>query len=102
MLPAFIRRILKPEFDPHRTQTPTHPVSTLRNELDQGSSGSLSLVAPPHFLGVLRAQLDKKVQQAIQGTFDRDLVHVAIHELKTTFEEPDHARHSNLITSGDY
>ena len=56
--------------------------STLRRELDKGSYQSLSLVAPPHFLGILRAELDKKVKEALQGTLDRDLVHVPMHELQ--------------------
>jgi len=60
--------------------------TTLRKELDNGSYDALSLVAPPHFLGVLRAELDKKVQRTLKGTLDRDLVHVSVHELKPHIE----------------
>jgi protein required for attachment to host cells len=60
--------------------------STLRKELDKGSYQSISLVSPPHFLGVLRAELDKKVRDALQGTLDRDLVHVPVHELQPHVE----------------
>ena len=63
-----------------------HLAATLRKELDNGSYDTLSLVAPPHFLGQLRSELDKRVQQTVQGTLDRDLVHVALHELKPHLE----------------
>ncbi len=63
-----------------------HLAVSLRKELDSGSYGALSLVAPPHFLGLLRSELDKKVQQTVQGTLDRDLVHLALHELKPHLE----------------
>jgi len=59
----------------------------LRKELDNGAYDTLSLVAPPHFLGLLRAELDKAVQHTLQGTLDRDLVHIPVHELKPHVEK---------------
>jgi protein required for attachment to host cells len=60
--------------------------AALRAELDRGAFTSLSLVAPPHFLGVLRSALDARVRQAVQGTLDRDLVHVDLDGLKPHVE----------------
>jgi protein required for attachment to host cells len=59
---------------------------TLKKELDKGSYNALSVVAPPHFLGILRSELDKNVQQTVRGTVDKDLAHFGLNELKPHLE----------------
>jgi protein required for attachment to host cells len=41
----------------------------------------LVLVAPPHFLGLLRAALDRPTSQVVQGSLDKDFAAVEASEL---------------------
>ena len=41
----------------------------------------LVLVAPPQALGDLRAELGRHAKEKVTGELDKDLTHVAIHDL---------------------
>jgi protein required for attachment to host cells len=55
--------------------------------LQEGTFATFGLVAPPHFLGTLRPLLGKQLEQHLRGTLDRDLVHVADHDLRSHLHE---------------
>jgi protein required for attachment to host cells len=54
----------------------------LRHQLQQGSFDALVIAAPPHFLGMLRALLDKDVAASVKGEVAKDLIRVPENELR--------------------
>lgn len=47
----------------------------------------LFLVAPAHFLGILRGKLDTNVSKKVQATFSKDLTNLSLPELSTRLLE---------------
>lgn len=43
---------------------------------------ALILIAPPHFLGLLRSHLDERVLQKITRQFDKDLSRLSVNEIQ--------------------
>jgi protein required for attachment to host cells len=59
-----------------------HSVALLLDEaLGRGEFERLVIVAPPRFLGELRADLSARVARHVAATVDRDLARTPIHEL---------------------
>jgi protein required for attachment to host cells len=60
--------------------------SHLAAMLDKDAQGEafdgLAVVAPPHFLGLIRARLSKTTGQFLRATMDRDLAHVRAEDLR--------------------
>lgn len=56
----------------------------LDKAVKRGDFDRLVIVAPPRTLGNLRAELSDSVQAKVTGELNKDLTHVAIHDL------PDH------------
>lgn len=58
----------------------------LHKELEQKAYDKVSIVAPPHFLGVLRPLLDKEVARHVGKTDSKDWADLPIHELQPHLE----------------
>jgi protein required for attachment to host cells len=70
-----------------------HKLATfLLHEVQRQSFTSLSLAAPPHFLGLLRRSLATQVENCVRAALSRDLVHIPPHDLL--------ARAADLIPPG--
>jgi protein required for attachment to host cells len=58
---------------------------TLATTLDQAMRsarfGKWLLVAPPHFLGLMRKELTSELEKHLVTTVDKDFNHLAVHEL---------------------
>lgn len=54
----------------------------LHNAHRRGQFDSLLMVAPPHFLGLLRAELDPILNRAVIGTVHKDLTPMADKEMR--------------------
>jgi protein required for attachment to host cells len=59
----------------------------LHNAHRRGQFDSLLMVAPPHFLGLLRAKLDPILSRAVIGTIDRDLTHLENREMRQHLQQ---------------
>lgn len=53
--------------------------------------GSVALVAPPHFMGLLRAALDTQVAKSVVTTLEKDFAKVDSRELQERLTEVIHA-----------
>lgn len=78
------RHAMEPRSDPHaHEQRKLHHVlaTYLDKEAKKGSFDRLVIVAPPKALGNLRAELSATVRAKVTGELNKDLTHVAIHDL---------------------
>lgn len=78
------RHAMEPVTDPraHEQQTFIKEVADLLDkESKQGRYDRLVIVAPPKALGYLRQELSDHVRAKVTGELDKDLIHVAIHDL---------------------
>src|SRR5580700_11398960 len=68
-----------------------HFAHTLLKTLDQAMrSGRFRrwvLVAPPHFVGLMGRELTPELKKHLAATVDKDLNHVAVHELAERLKE---------------
>jgi protein required for attachment to host cells len=53
----------------------------LHKGLGEGAYQHLVLVAPPHFLGLLRAVLDQQVEKQVRMSMDKDYTQLDVREL---------------------
>ena len=70
------RHAIEPRSDPHeaaKTEVARRLVARLAQAAGEGRFGRVALVAPPAFLGELRAALPPALAQAVLGTLDKDL-----------------------------
>lgn len=58
----------------------------LKQGLNEHSYDSLILVAPPHFLGLLRDKLDPQVEKHLEGHVDKDYLALDPRELQQRVE----------------
>jgi protein required for attachment to host cells len=65
----------------------------LDHELQAGTYSSLSVVAPAHFLGLIRSMLSKKVAHHIHSTLTKDLVNVSADDLPSHLEPLQYPGH---------
>jgi protein required for attachment to host cells len=56
--------------------------SHLDSALQAGRTKHLFVVAPPRALGMLREAYTSRIRGALQGEFDKDLVHVPIYDIE--------------------
>ena len=54
----------------------------LGKRLDEHAYEGLILVAPPHFLGLLRGHINAQVHKRVEGSIDKDFSMLPLHELK--------------------
>jgi len=75
---------MDPRTSPHEVEA-KHFAAELGHALHDGQMhqryGSLALVAPPHFLGLLRKELHPEVDKLVVSAAHSDYTHVAEHEL---------------------
>ncbi len=75
---------MDPRTSPHEVEA-KHFAAQLTHALHDGrvhkKYDSLALVAPPHFLGLLRDHLDAEVGKMVVSATHSDYTHVAEHEL---------------------
>lgn len=76
------RHAVEPRTDPHRAAKAAF-AGRLAAWLEQTAAGyqQLILVAPPPFLGDLRAALGRQARAKLRGTLDKDLTQVPLAEL---------------------
>lgn len=76
------RHAVEPRTDPHRAAK-TAFATRLATRLEDaaGSFERLLLVAPPPFLGDLRAALGEATRRKLHGTLDKDLTHAPLADL---------------------
>jgi protein required for attachment to host cells len=90
----------KSAMDPHTTAHEEAAIDfarsvaqTLNHQLESHAYSSLSLVAPPHFLGLLRSHLSKEVTQHLHSTLTKDLVNTPAKELPSHLEPLQYPGH---------
>ncbi|HEX4893490.1 MAG TPA: host attachment protein [Hyphomicrobiaceae bacterium] len=80
------RHPMEPRSDP-REQLKTRFAQDLVHTLDAqhaaGAFDRLVMVAPPHFLGDLRAALTPRLKSALHGDIDKDLTKVPDNEIRS-------------------
>lgn len=81
----------EPRTDPHEQQARRF-AARLGRLLDQAAVqrayDRLTLVAPPHFLGLLKGRLSSAASDKVAVWLPRDLTHVALTDLPKHLEEP--------------
>jgi protein required for attachment to host cells len=80
-----VRSAMDPRTTAHQAAGETFAsqlAAMLDKEAQRGRFDALAVVAPPHFLGLLRSRLSKKSEQLLRATLDRDLVHVRPEEIR--------------------
>lgn len=78
------RHAMAPRSDPreHEQRRMHHELAAyLDKEAGKGSFDRLVIVAPPKALGNLRSELSGAVRAKVSGELNKDLTHVAIHDL---------------------
>lgn len=76
------RHAVEPRTDPHRAAKAAFAARlAARLEGQAASFARLLLVAPPPFLGDLRACLGKATRRKLHGTLDKDLTHAPLAEV---------------------
>lgn len=76
------RHAVEPRTDPHRAAKAEFAARLARRLEDATASfGRLLLVAPPSFLGDLRASLGAASRRKLHGTLDKDLTHAPLAEV---------------------
>jgi protein required for attachment to host cells len=90
----------KSAMDPHTTAHEEAAIdfarsvaNMLEHELQTGTYSTLSIVAPPHFLGLIRSMLSRKVAHQIHSTLTRDLAKVAANDLPSHLEQLQYPGH---------
>jgi protein required for attachment to host cells len=71
-----IRSAIEPQTEVHQVELARFAREigqALRAGLDRAAYDQLVLIAPPHFLGVLRSQLDGQVARRVTTSVDKDL-----------------------------
>lgn len=66
-------------------------VEKLSDGLTHKSYSSLALVAPPHFLGLLRSMLDDQASKHVVATVDKDYTDSDVRELAERLDDVVHA-----------
>lgn len=81
------RHAVEPRTDPHRAAKAQF-ARLLATRLEKAAAGyeRLLLVAPPSFLGDLRASLGDAARRKLRGTLDKDLTHAPIEEVAAQIE----------------
>jgi protein required for attachment to host cells len=59
----------------------------LEHDYDVNSYSELVLVAPPHFLGLLRKSIGTKLNKRVIASFDKDYSLLPLHELQPRLEQ---------------
>ena len=59
----------------------------LEHDYDVNSYAELVLVAPPHFLGLLRKAIGAKLSKRVLASFDKDYSLLPLHELQPLLEQ---------------
>jgi protein required for attachment to host cells len=80
------RHAQEPPTDPHRHakfQFAQELAKLLENERNKGAYDSLTVVAPPQFLGDLRATLSDNVRKCVTQEINKDLTMLSVHELES-------------------
>ena len=67
-------------------------VKKLSNGLTHKAYSSLALVAPPHFLGLLRGMLDDQTSKRVVAMVDKDYTDSDVGELRERLDEVVHAQ----------
>jgi protein required for attachment to host cells len=83
------RSSMDPRTDPKEVEAKkfAHQLGKLLAKgVDDGAYHRLVLVAPPHFLGLLRAELEEKVARRVASTFDKDYHELTPKELAERVE----------------
>lgn len=82
------RHAIEPKTDPHR-EAKLHFAQHLADRLEArtGRYDRLLLVAPPPFLGDLRAMLGAEAQRRLAGSLDKDLTKHRLAELAPLLEQ---------------
>jgi protein required for attachment to host cells len=78
------RQAIQPHVDWHRFEKEKFSkelASLLDAAAERGAFHRLVLVAPPRTLGDLRAALGTKARALVHAELDKDLTHVAVHDL---------------------
>ncbi len=77
---------MAPHTDPKAVEA-EHFAHSLATVLDKGLSSNttahLLLVAPPHFLGLLREALPDSVKKRVSASLDKDFTHLGVRDLTT-------------------
>ncbi|MBU0653816.1 MAG: host attachment protein [Gammaproteobacteria bacterium] len=84
------RHAVEPSTDVHEQEVETfaHELAVyLGNAYEAGRFQQLYIVAPPHFLGLLRKQLDKNVSAAIVLELDKDLTKHSVEDIRNHLPE---------------
>jgi protein required for attachment to host cells len=84
------RSAMEPTTAPKEVQRESYATQLVRmldHEYDVNSYGSLVLVAPPHFLGLLRKGISSKVAKRLAGSLDKDYSQLPLHELQPLLDE---------------
>ncbi|WP_237213451.1 host attachment protein [Falsiroseomonas oryziterrae] len=81
------RHAVEPRTDPHRAAK-TDFATRLATRLEGTASSfeRLLLVAPPSFLGDLRASLGEATRRKLYGTLDKDLTHAPLADVAAQLE----------------
>jgi protein required for attachment to host cells len=58
----------------------------LAHHSSNGDAATMSLVAPPHFLGLLRSTLSKETDHLVRSSLAEDLVRVPADQLRPRME----------------
>ncbi len=84
------RHAIEPKTEWHRFekhQFARRMAELLESAAMQNAYDRLVLVAPPQALGDLRAELGSHAQKKVTGELDKDLTHVALHDLSQHLRE---------------
>jgi protein required for attachment to host cells len=79
------RPVAEPDTDPKLVEAQKFArdlVATLEKGFDDHAYDALVIVAPPHFLGMLRAMLSDRVVRKIAGTIDKDFAALDAREIE--------------------
>lgn len=81
------RHGIEPRTDPHRAAK-TKFAARLATRLEDAATSfeRLLLVAPPSFLGDLRASLGEATRRKLHGTLDKDLTHAPLADVAAQLE----------------
>ena len=90
-----IRSAMDPPTSPHEKQVNLF-ASRLAKLLDAAAEAGdyerLTLVAPPHLLGLLRNEISRDVRRRLSGQIAKDLVHADLSSVKTVVAEAQDIR----------
>jgi protein required for attachment to host cells len=79
----------EPDTDPKEVEAQKFArqlAEVLERGLHDHAYDRLFLVAPPHFLGLLRGTVSAQVKKQIEGTIDKDLTHEDLDDLSKRLE----------------